>query len=646
MSYEVVGVGRRSNKYEMRCCMESRYHFSKPKLSFMRYIFTFSLGNIFLYLLLSWRYIAADQVIFNWHLGFFLVLQFIGFFGLFSCITNLIPFLVCRLFTRSKVVLSFVNVITASLGAFLILLDSGVYKIFHFHMNGAIIHMIFSSAFSQIFEFSWLEWLIFISAFIGIVLLQVVWSIVCWKRAYSKASAKPSVIFFIFILLSYSTSQAWHAYADITSDSNILRHAQILPLYFGLTVKRYALAHDWITNQQILDYQKNAHIIDMNTSSHSATMHYPLHRLHIQHVKHPLNVLIIGIDAWRHDAMTKSITPHIYSYAQHAVQFTDHFSGGDCTQPGLFTLFYGIPSSYWQITSDHNIPPLLLSTMRKQGYAMGIYVSATLVQPPFYRNIFYGIPELHMTTPGSSPWQRDESITKEEIQFLAKHSQDHKPFFSFMFYDSVHGYDFPQSSKKPFKPWWHTVDHMALNNNFNPLPYRNRYNNSAYFVDGLVNRVLSTLDHNGLSKNTVVIITTDHGEEFNDNHKNYWGHGSNFSHPQIKIPFIVYWPGIKPAVVTYKTSHFDVVPTLMQDILGVTNPMKDYSVGHSLWQKKPEPFYVEGSYSTTAIVTNNRIMTLYPGGFSKTTDNHLHSASMIDPHTLMQATQLMRLYYK
>ena len=626
--------------------MESRYVLSKPRLSFTRYINAFLSGNVLLYLLLSWRYILADQVVLNGHLGIFLSLQFIGFFGLFSCIVNLLPFLLCRILTRSKIVLGVVSVVTSSLGAILILVDSGVYKLFHFHINGAIIHMIFSSAFSQIFEFSWLEWLIFACAFIGIVLLEIVWSIWCWKRSYVKTSPKRSIIFYAMILLCYSTSQAWHAYADITSDATILRHSQILPLYFGLTVKRYALEHHWITNQQILAYQKKSHITDLDTSQHAADMRYPLHSLEMRKQQHHMNVLIIGIDAWRHDAMTKKITPHIYNYAQHAVQFTDHYSGGDCTQPGLFTLFYGLPSSYWQITSDHNIAPLLLRTMRKQGYAMGIYVSATLVQPPFYRNIFYGVPHLHMTTPGSSPWQRDESITKEETQFLEKHSQDHKPFFSFMFYDSVHGYDFPSHSKKPFQPWWHTVDHMALNNHFNPLPYRNRYNNAAYFVDGLVNHVLVSLRKDGLSKNTVVIITTDHGEEFNDNHKDYWGHGSNFSNPQIKIPFIVYWPGVKPAIVTYKTSHFDVVPTIMQDILGVRNPAKDYSVGHNLWQKKSEPFYVEGSYSTMAIVTHNRIMTLYPGGFSKTTDGKLNSASSIDANTLVKATEQMRRYYK
>ncbi|WP_306686870.1 sulfatase-like hydrolase/transferase [Candidatus Coxiella mudrowiae] len=54
-------------------------------------------------------------------------------------------------------------------------------------------------------------------------------------------------------------------------------------------------------------------------------------------------------------------------------------------------------------------------------------------------------------------------------------------------------------------------------------PYLNRYRNAAHFDDALVGQVLQALKGHQLLKNTIVIITADHGEEFNENHQNYWG---------------------------------------------------------------------------------------------------------------------------
>jgi membrane-anchored protein YejM (alkaline phosphatase superfamily) len=39
-----------------------------------------------------------------------------------------------------------------------------------------------------------------------------------------------------------------------------------------------------------------------------------------------------------------------------------------------------------------------------------------------------------------------------------------------------------------------------------------------------------------------VIVTSDHGEEFNDTGKNYWGHNGNFSPYQVAVPLLVRGP--------------------------------------------------------------------------------------------------------
>nr|WP_237729042.1 sulfatase-like hydrolase/transferase [Vibrio fluvialis] len=96
-----------------------------------------------------------------------------------------------------------------------------------------------------------------------------------------------------------------------------------------------------------------------------------------------------------------------------------------------------------------------------------------------------------------------------------------------MFYDSAHATEFPADMEPHFTPSWNRVDHIKLDNDFNPEPYRNRYRNALYYIDGQIERVLNAVEAQGGLENTIIVITSDHGQEFNDNHKNYWGHGSN-----------------------------------------------------------------------------------------------------------------------
>src|SRR6202034_2864034 len=115
-------------------------------------------------------------------------------------------------------------------------------------------------------------------------------------------------------------------------------------------------------------------------------------------------------------------------------------------------------------------------------------------------------------------------------------------------------------------------------------------------IDKEVAEVTSLLKAKGVLNKTIIIVTSDHGQEFNDNHLNYWGHASNFTPVQTQVPFIVHWPGQTPRVFSYRTSHYDVVPTLMQSVLGCLNPPSDYSIGYSLFDPTPRPYIIVGSY--------------------------------------------------
>lgn len=135
---------------------------------------------------------------------------------------------------------------------------------------------------------------------------------------------------------------------------------------------------------------------------------------------------------------------------------------------------------------------------------------------------------------------------------------------------------------------------MKLDNNTDPTPFFNLYRNSVAEADSLIGVALNKLKEKDLLRNTVVIITGDHGQEFNENHNNYWGHASNYSQYQIGTPLIYYYPGCTPGKRNYRTTHYDISPTLLHDVLGVSNPPSDYSMGKYLEDPSPRDWHLVG----------------------------------------------------
>ncbi len=75
---------------------------------------------------------------------------------------------------------------------------------------------------------------------------------------------------------------------------------------------------------------------------------------------------------------------------------------------------------------------------------------------------------------------------------------------------------------------------------------------------------MTVLESIGKLDNTLIILTSDHGEEFFD-HKG-WGHGHSVFQELIHIPLIVWWPEkiSVPTRATQLVSHIDIAPSLYE----------------------------------------------------------------------------------
>jgi uncharacterized protein len=300
--------------------------------------------------------------------------------------------------------------------------------------------------------------------------------------------------------------------------------------------------------------------------------------------RRPLNVVFLVLESWRYDAMSDSITPNISSLARKSSVFRRHFSSGNATTPGIFGLLYGLHPTYWMSVKSNNAllhNPLLIDLMEDAHYAFGIYADSHFERHKIKDAMFRDI-AVNETFAGSSRPAKEVDMTNQMISFLRAQRADDHPFMLFAFYKASHyHYSYPDSFRV-FTPVKEINAATAMRRQ-ERASYLNDYHNAVRFDDALIGDLLAELARLGMMENTVVVITTDHGEEFDDDGTGGWGHASNFTQYQIRVPLVLYYPGRAPRVVDAPTGHVDIPTTLIQEIFGVGNDPADYSNGRNLF---------------------------------------------------------------
>ncbi len=502
-----------------------------------------------------------------------------------------------------------IGILLLTLGQILLLIDTFVFLNYRFHINRFILDLIVNDTEGQIFSFSNMFWIMAIACAFVLLTVEIVISEWLWRRILQKKRVRcfgPGVVFCILLTVSAHASHVW---ADANSFHPITNYNKILPLSHPTTSYKLMKKYGWA------DPEAYAKKDSLKVKNSAANLNYPLAPVQCRPTERPLNVLLVVIDSWRADMLSSQVSPNIYDFAGKSSRYESHFSGSNSTRAGIFSLFYGLPGHYWKAMKDSQTPPVLVRELLRQDYQFGVFAAARLDNPRFNQTVFQPLRELRLNTPGKKTYERDANLTGDWKRWFEGERDESKPFFGFLFYDSPHGFSFPPDYKKPFEPSWENVNQMLLNDDFDATPFLNRYKNAVHYTDSLVGEVLAHLEAQGHLEDTVVIVTGDHGEEFNDNGKGFWGHNGNFSPVQVQVPMVVHWPGRAVQSYAHITSHYDVAPTLLSNVLKCSNPIDDYSVGADLVnQKERQDWLLVASYSSYAILEKDRITEIDPLG--------------------------------
>ena len=554
----------------------------------------------------------------------------------------LIPWIVCFFpFTFGKCLQKVgitLFVITVFLMNTVAYLNGIVFHLYKFHINGFVLDFVFGEGAGQVFVFD--RSLVIHGILIGILILVCTLGIVFvslrWYEKVGKRVVWTGVLIFLFACIA---PQLTHAYAAAANVGSITEVSTCLPQYYPLTANKLMLKLGVIKKEDLYvdqDKRRGSHFI------------YPVNPIERDDSVRPLNIVFIILDSWNYRTFTRETCPNILAFGDRASVFKHHLSSSNGTRGGIFGLFFGISATYWQDCERSGVQPIFIETMLERGYDIQAFASATLVNPPFYRVVFGNVKDIHKETPGATPFDRDNRITEDFLAYLDSREDDAPPFFSFVFYDLLHAIDIPEAYRGKFQPSWDYADYLALNNHIDPTPFFNLYRNCAYHVDSLVGQVVRKLDEKGLTDNSIIVITGDHGQEFNENKKNFWGHGSDFSNAQVHVPFIYYYPENTPGAYSHKTVHYDVVPTLLRRVLGVKNPAEDYSMGRDLFDPKRLPCHLAGDPQNYAFIMDNIIYEKKVAGNIFMTDSLLNKLpkNQMNSKLLLEAIEYKNMFLK
>ena len=98
---------------------------------------------------------------------------------------------------------------------------------------------------------------------------------------------------------------------------------------------------------------------------------------------------------------------------------------------------------------------------------------------------------------------------------------------------------------------------------------RDCYDDCLAYLDDQLGRLFNELDTRGVLENTLVIITSDHGENFGE-HAGIFGHGQSLYPQEIRVPLLVIAPGRVPSgqIISAPVSLRDL-PATVVDLVGL-----------------------------------------------------------------------------
>jgi arylsulfatase A-like enzyme len=336
------------------------------------------------------------------------------------------------------------------------------------------------------------------------------------------------------------------------------------------------------------------------------------------------NLLLLGIDSLRADHMSlygypRLTTPHLDEYISWGAAFDQCYSPHIPTTPGYTSMFTGLDCFGMDVVALRHQGGLrpelrtLSEILGDEGYnTTCVGFSGNPASRGFQKYIDFS---------GWGSWEsgrshKAENLNEVTIPELKRLAGEDKPFCLFLRHMDPHS---PYLPPRPFERIFYDGDELdpdnhSLDDMYNFKPFCDyiaswippgctdkeyviaQYDGAIAYMDACIANIFATVASLGIEEETLVVITSDHGETLHD-HQCYYDHHGIYD-CTLYVPLAFVWPGKVPAGAQFSdiVQMKDITPTIL-DLMGI-NIGINYD-GRSLTplfrgeERAPEPeFYI------------------------------------------------------
>ena len=334
------------------------------------------------------------------------------------------------------------------------------------------------------------------------------------------------------------------------------------------------------------------------------------------------NVILLTIDTLRKDVLgpygnQNKLTPFIDSLQDKCIKFTNAQSTGPYTQasfPGLLTSSYYLEYGRQKKCSPKRT--LISEVLKKSGITTAGFHSNPYLCGYFGWNrgwdVFYD--SMQDEVSDKIPYIKGNGINRKVDQWLSSYIEDdhYLPFFLWTHYMDVHEPYIPArehlnkvdssinlSEDDMLDLFKETILKRDVSDQKTVKLLKKLYDAGVRETDDYVKNFFKILEKYGVLKDSVVIITTDHGDEFGEHHG--LSHDGKMYAELINSPLLIYYYDSTQEVCANLVSNIDVPPTILY-LFGL-EPLEAFK-GHSLLPLENYPH--KGAFGEAIGKTSNQ----------------------------------------
>lgn len=324
--------------------------------------------------------------------------------------------------------------------------------------------------------------------------------------------------------------------------------------------------------------------IELRTPKESAGN--PKRNTNPPHLNKP-DILIYVVDTLRADHMScygydRITSPNIDKFAQENILYLNAYANTSWTKASGAAILTGLfPKHNKTMARDDKMPEdivTLTEILKDAGYFTAAFIGNGNLSHEFGFDQGFDLYEEFFGTYPHSRHVQSNSINKKIFDFFNDflRRDERKPLFILIWTVDPHDPYAPEDSVKDlfdirrYTPidtydfrFLEDVRDGKIRPSISQIEFmKTRYDQEIFFNDMSFGELLRVMKSQGIYDNSVILFTSDHGEEFFDH--GGVGHGWTLYNEQIRIPLIIKVPQAGRGRPEDRVQHIDIYPTILE----------------------------------------------------------------------------------